>query len=96
MTTPIELRPSHTVDDIDERSQTLKEDIDMVERADTSNYADPMSVRLSKGHRDYLIERHGTLDLDPLPGVSPADPLNWPAWKVSIVESNVQTDRRIC
>lgn len=96
MTTPIELRPSHTVDDIDERSHTLKEDIDMVERADTSNYADPMPVRLSKGHRDYLIERHGTLDLDPLPGVSPADPLNWPAWKVSIVESNAQTDRRIC
>lgn len=96
MTTPIELQPSHTVDDTNEWSQTLKEDIDMVERADTSNYADTMPVRLSKGHRDYLIERHGTLDLDPLPGVSPADPLNWPAWKVSIVESNVQTDRRIC
>jgi hypothetical protein len=37
---------------------------------------------LSQEHRDYLIKRHGTLDLDPLPGFGNADPYNWPAWKV--------------
>lgn len=37
---------------------------------------------LSPAHRDYLIARHGTTDLSPLPTMDPADPLNWPAWKV--------------
>ena len=38
---------------------------------------------LSQEHRDYLIQRHGTLDLDPIPSADPADPYNWPSWKVS-------------
>lgn len=37
---------------------------------------------LSPPHRDYLLARHGTVDLVPLPSMDPADPLNWPAWKV--------------
>jgi hypothetical protein len=36
---------------------------------------------LSQDHRDYLIQRHGTLDLDPIPSADPADPYNWPQWK---------------
>ncbi|TGO08131.1 hypothetical protein BTUL_0224g00040 [Botrytis tulipae] len=32
---------------------------------------------LSEEHRQYLLARHGTLDLDPLPGPSEADPYNW-------------------
>lgn len=32
-------------------------------------------------HRDYLLQRHGTLDLDPMPSGDPADPYNWPTWK---------------
>jgi hypothetical protein len=40
------------------------------------------SERLSKPHRDYLMERHGTLNLDPIPAMDPADPYNWPEWKV--------------
>lgn len=36
---------------------------------------------LSQEHRDYLIKRHGTLDLDPIPSDDPADPYNWPGWK---------------
>lgn len=36
---------------------------------------------LTQEHRDYLIQRHGTLDLDPLPGCDGADPMNWPQWK---------------
>ncbi|KAJ5547410.1 hypothetical protein N7494_004995 [Penicillium frequentans] len=41
---------------------------------------DPSSV-LSESHKSYLIERHGTLDLDPIPSMDPADPYNWPGWK---------------
>ncbi|KNG90364.1 MFS multidrug transporter, partial [Aspergillus nomiae NRRL 13137] len=36
---------------------------------------------LSDQHRDYLLQRHGTLDLDPIPSMDPADPYNWPLWK---------------
>lgn len=37
---------------------------------------------LSEPHREYLLKRHGTLDLDPIPSPSGADPYNWPARKV--------------
>ncbi|KAF1988400.1 MFS general substrate transporter [Aulographum hederae CBS 113979] len=36
---------------------------------------------ISPEHREYLIQRHGTIDLDPLPGFGNADPYNWPSWK---------------
>jgi len=39
---------------------------------------------LSQEHRDYLIQRHGTLDLDPIPSDDPADPYNWPAYKKNV------------
>jgi hypothetical protein len=46
------------------------------------NFADPTAL-LSETHKSYLIERHGTLDLDPIPSMDPADPYNWPSWKVN-------------
>lgn len=67
-----------------------KEDVDFVESTEAgipSTYADIVSSHLSKAHRDYLMERHGTLELDPIPSMDPADPYNWPSWKVSGVES---------
>lgn len=39
-------------------------------------------ANLSPAHREYLLERHGTLELDPIPSASDADPYNWPTWKV--------------
>lgn len=36
---------------------------------------------LSEPHKAYLLERHGTLDLDPIPSMDSADPYNWPLWK---------------
>lgn len=42
------------------------------------------AATLSPEHREYILQRHGTLDLDPVPSMDPADPLNWPAWKVTI------------
>ncbi|OCL03718.1 MFS transporter [Glonium stellatum] len=38
-------------------------------------------AELSQEHRDYLLRRHGTLNLDPLPGHGDADPYNWTTWK---------------
>jgi hypothetical protein len=55
---------------------------------DIENASLPPFVELNDGvpvlteeHRDYLIQRHGTVDLDPLPSADPADPYNWPQWK---------------
>ena len=36
---------------------------------------------LDPDHEAYLIQRHGNVDLDPLPSADPADPLNWPDWQ---------------
>jgi hypothetical protein len=38
---------------------------------------------LAEEHRQYLMQRHGTLDLDPVPDMSDSDPYNWPKSKVS-------------
>ncbi|QKX63084.1 uncharacterized protein TRUGW13939_10252 [Talaromyces rugulosus] len=32
-------------------------------------------------HREYLLQRHGTFELDPVPAMDDEDPYNWPAWK---------------
>lgn len=37
---------------------------------------------LSQSHKDYLIAKHGSLDLDPVPSFGDADPYNWANWKV--------------
>jgi len=47
-----------------------------------SNVEDAAGAGLTPEHREYLMQRHGTLNLDPLPSANPADPLNWPDWKV--------------
>jgi hypothetical protein len=63
----------------------------------TATYLDRAAVSgLSQDHQQYLFQRHGTLELDPIPGIGGADPYNWPQWKVSfttclgpIIMSNV-------
>ncbi|KIX92754.1 uncharacterized protein Z520_11606 [Fonsecaea multimorphosa CBS 102226] len=37
--------------------------------------------QLTPEHEAYLLERHGTTDLEPLPSADPNDPYNWPSWK---------------
>lgn len=44
-----------------------------VEEKDIADKVDP-TMFLSDSHKSYLIERHGTLDLDPIPSMDPADP----------------------
>jgi hypothetical protein len=46
---------------------------------------DPSQTSTISDDRDqYLMMRHGTLELDPLPSSSPRDPLNWPTWKKDV------------
>ncbi|TIA13879.1 putative MFS multidrug transporter [Aureobasidium pullulans] len=42
------------------------------------------AANLTPEHRDYLLKRHGTLELDPMPGFGDADPLNWQTWKKTV------------
>lgn len=82
----MELQPSSSRTAEVEEAPATKADIDLVESAEAgqpSTYAESVATRLPKAHRDYLLERHGTYELDPIPGMDPADPYNWPEWKVS-------------
>jgi MFS family permease len=55
---------------------------DLEHAATHGTYLDKEEVsHLSEEHRQYLLQRHGTLDLDPLPTMGDADPYNWPTWK---------------
>lgn len=43
---------------------------------------DDEQIQLSLAHKEYLLARHGTLELYPMPSQDDLDPLNWPKWKV--------------
>jgi hypothetical protein len=82
---PSSSRPSNQVEQ-DKENLGNKTDIDLVESTgadQVATYGESMAARLPKAHRYYLLQRHGTLELDPIPGMGPADPYNWPEWKVS-------------
>lgn len=81
------------VDQVEGLFKSEKADGDMLgsmEKATQSTHESMGSPTISKAHQDYLMERHGTLELDPLPSMDPADPYNWPAWKVcGLVRTNL-------
>lgn len=54
-------------------------------------YSSPDIDALSKEHKEYLLQRHGTLELDPLPGHGDADPYNWSTTKASLVSTFLTT-----
>ncbi|KAL1587358.1 hypothetical protein WHR41_03839 [Cladosporium halotolerans] len=54
---------------------------DNVENGTAPVFINQDVANLTQEHRDYLMQRHGTLDLDPIPSADPADPYNWPQWK---------------
>lgn len=82
----IQMQPLYqSSEDTDSSLPAPKVDAGIVENAGGGGFAthaDAVAARLSKPHRDYLLERHGTLDLDPVPSMDAADPYNWPTWKV--------------
>lgn len=62
-----------------------QEDIDLIEQASLGSHASRAKTaidELSPAHKEFLLQRHGSLDLDPVPSFSGADPYNWPTWKV--------------
>ncbi|KAL4763518.1 putative MFS transporter [Aspergillus foveolatus] len=87
MPTSMEMHRTYTAGDSPETEipqQGLKNGVDLVESTEAgipSTYADIVASRISTAHRDFLMERHGTLELDPIPSMDPADPYNWPSWK---------------
>ncbi|CAG8107207.1 unnamed protein product [Penicillium olsonii] len=60
---------------------TTKYDSDYLEEKDAGFEVSAPGSFLSEPHKSYLIQRHGTLDLDPIPSMDPADPYNWASWK---------------
>lgn len=42
-------------------------------------YEEPWK-ELSDDHKEYLIDKHGTYKLDPIPSMNDEDPLNWPTY----------------
>ncbi|KAJ5357715.1 Major facilitator superfamily domain general substrate transporter [Penicillium brevicompactum] len=82
--TSLELQQTSSRGDGIEQVPGTKADIDLIESAGhgrAATYEESVAARLPKAHRDFLLERHGTLELDPIPGMSAADPYNWPSWK---------------
>jgi hypothetical protein len=67
-----------------DRLQSEKQCLGNDEFVEESNPAPALmeASALSREHRDYLLNRHGTLDLDPMPDMKDADPYNWSAKKV--------------
>lgn len=55
-------------------------------RASSGDGSGPDSA-LTLEHRNYLVEKHGTAELDPLPCLDDADPLNWPKHRVRFPSS---------
>lgn len=55
----------------------------------------PGNDTITSDHEAYLLQRHGTLDLIPMPSSDPADPLNWPSWKVRLQRRSTRTEWRV-
>lgn len=67
---------------ISSKTDSEKRVEDLEQAATPGTFLDKdQEVVLSEAHREYLISRHGTVELDPLPSMSDADPYNWPHWK---------------
>ena len=55
----------------------------------------PSNGTITSDHEAYLLQRHGTLNLIPMPSSDPADPLNWPSWKVRLQRRRTRTEGRV-
>jgi hypothetical protein len=65
-----------------EHAEVTGKDHDLIEAAESQTHIDTQKLQITASHKEYLIQRHGTSELDPLPSEDPADPYNWPRWKV--------------
>lgn len=66
-------------------SNTVEEhEKDNIEQSIHEDAQSDQDSQLSDSHRQFLMERYGTVDLVPLPSEDLNDPLNWPAWKKNL------------
>lgn len=70
----------HQAKGSDDMNDEFVENFETVQRHGT--YYGNATAHLTEEHRQYLLRIHGTLELEPIPDMSDADPYNWPAWKV--------------
>ncbi|KGO38449.1 Major facilitator superfamily domain, general substrate transporter [Penicillium expansum] len=54
---------------------------DVLPKEQAMHVEDNSRPEISREHREYLLQHHGTLKLNPLPSDDRADPLNWPSRK---------------
>ncbi|CAG8930050.1 unnamed protein product [Penicillium salamii] len=64
--------------------QGTHSDVQGIESENSHFYMEERLAHLSEEHRQYLLNRHGTLDLDPIPDMNDADPYNWPVWRKTL------------
>jgi hypothetical protein len=64
--------------------EAVPEETEYVENLDTIPTQATAMSRLTAAHREYLLQRHGTFELDPIPGMGGADPYNWQSWMVKL------------
>lgn len=74
-------RKDWSADEVSQHSQGEKTAVDLELGPRATYITTGAAAGISQEHRDYLLNRHGTLDLDPVPSADPADPYNWPEWK---------------
>ncbi|KAK9454012.1 MFS transporter [Dipodascopsis uninucleata] len=59
------------------------EDVNIEDKATSVNQFEEVEG-LSAEHREFILNRHGTLAIRPIPSMDPADPYNWPSWKKNV------------
>lgn len=62
----------------DKENEIEKENVSFHTKSPTP-YEEPWK-ELSDDHKQYLIDKHGTYKLDPIPSMNDEDPLNWPTY----------------
>ncbi|KAG7665108.1 uncharacterized protein J8A68_001418 [[Candida] subhashii] len=63
-------------------TQSIASDIEKGSNTHNESF-DPVGItkEIDPEHEEYLVKRHGSVQLDPLPSADPEDPLNWPDWQ---------------
>ena len=69
----------------------VEEGVNSIVESEPKNefYVEDRVAHLSEEHRQYLLAKHGTLDLDPIPDMNDADPYNWSTWRVRSTHENL-------
>ncbi|KEF58458.1 uncharacterized protein A1O9_06384 [Exophiala aquamarina CBS 119918] len=67
-----------------EHAEVAGKEEDLIKQAYPGVNIGAQEVQITASHKEYLTRRHGTCELDPLPSEDPADPYNWPRWRVNV------------